>query len=274
MADAADAEHEYVTLSKFFQDEDLELKATDWPAQGGYGDVYGNNPNTIIQKFEENKQEAETLQWWVSPQTPAQWWFFSSMIPKYTGVSTCFLSFYNNANYDITLFDKDYKMNPKAAPSDAEDAWNAKFTNAFAGFKPQPWECTVEVTNEDLTTTKKQEAQNDNLLFWHMSQFDGSDAKLREIGKMKFSFAGNKGYKIVQSKKSGKNDMALAAIANGECFACVKTVQGIFAMNWAALDYKGDRKKYASLNKGWSEFLKIVGEMNQYGFITIDGDGY
>jgi len=272
----AEAEKEYVTLSKFFQDDELELKPNDWPNANGYADKWGNNPSGILAKLEEEKQEAENMQWWVSPNnTPAQWWFFSAMIPKYTGVSTCFLSFYSNPNMDITLFDKDYVMNPKAAPSDAEDAWNASFTNgAFVGFKPQPWKCTVVVTNEDLSEEKKVEDQNDNLLFWNMTQFDGSDAKLREIQKMKFSFAGNKGYKIVQIKKSGKSDMALAAIANGECFACVKTVQGIFAMNWADSTYKGNREKYASLNKGWSEFLKIIALMSEWGFITIDGDGY
>jgi len=273
----AEAEKKYVTLSAFIQDEDIELAEKDWPKNGGYGDVYGNNPKGVLDKLEDTKQENETLQWWVSgANTPVQWWFFSAMIPKYTGVSTCFLSFYNNPNMDITLFDKDYVMNPKAMPSEVPnpDGWNAKFTNAFAGFKPQPWKCTVEITNEDLTTTKKEVDQNDNLLFWYMTQFDGSDAKLREISKLKFSFAGNKGYKIVQAKKSGKNDMVIGAIANSECFACIKTVQGIFAMNWADQSYKGDRHKYASFNKGWSEFLKVVGELNTLTMITIDGDGY
>jgi len=272
----AEAEKKYVTLKKFFQDEDLELNTTDWPDSGGYGDAWGQNPNGILVQFDEKKVEGTTLQHWVTSNTPAQWWFFSCMIPKYTGVSTCFLSFYNNPNMDITLFDRDYVMNPKAM---AGGDWNAKFSNPPAnppvlGFRPQPWSCTVTVTNEDLSESTKEETQNDNLLFWQMSQFDGSDAKLRAIQKMKFSFAGNKGYKIVQAKKSGKNDMALAAIANGECFACVKTVEGIFAMNWADQNYKGDRNKYASLNKGWSEFLQVIGEMSQYGFITIDGDGY
>lgn len=272
MAEAENQEKKWVSLGDFVSDEKSpDLAPNDWPNVPAYAGTYGNNARKILEEFQDTSM-GEIVNY---NARAVENWFFSTVIPRYTGVSLCYCHSQNNDNMQVWLWDKEYKVNPNSAPG---GDWKSSFpehVGGYAGFKPHQWSCEVTVTNEDLTESKKVEAQNDNSLFWEMKCFDGTAASLRKLKTLKFSFAGNR-YKVVNSAKSGGTDCALVATGSGEALAAVKTKEGFLAMNWAIKDkYKGEgRKADVSLNKGYSAFLKFVMELNSLGIITVDGDGY
>jgi len=268
----AEAAQEYCELKELFKETDNEIKLPLhlWGEQGA--NYYSNEPVAILEKMAEDKHDDQGLNYFINIlQTPWQWNYFGTVVPAMSGVSLCFFAAQSlNADYKSYLYDKTYVKNPKA---EAGQAWDAKFT-AFDGFCPAVWSAKVPVTDPNtLETTLQEQAMNDNILAYNMWQYDGTKPKEMELKRLKFSFAGNQGYKVVQIFTTGKS-VFLAAQANSEVICALKTKEGILLANWADTKYEGNRRKWGSLKGKLSQFEDMFKALAENTFLTIDGDGF
>jgi len=271
----AEAAENYVELKDMFKDSDVELPGDMWTEQ--CANYYGNSPGNILEKIQGDlaaKGQAGLHYLIDKSKTPYEHYYFSGVVPKMTGVSLCFMAAQSlNSDYGCYLFDTTYKKNPK---SEKDGEFKAEFTSWF-GFAPCQWKAEMtKIDEETLEESKVMEDQNDNMLFWHMWQYQKAKPEtLTTLKKMKFSLAGNQ-YKVIKVDTTGASDCIVSAQGNGECLCAAKTKEGILVMNWASSQYKGEgRRKWGSLKGKNVQFYQAVKELFQeYELLTIDGDGY
>jgi len=275
-AEAAAAEIEQWELKEMTKDDDKEIPESVWGAQAAQ--YYGTTPGQILTKIQEDLQlqGKNSLGWLIDGnQTPWQHYFFSTVVPRMTGVSLCFMAEQSlQSNYGIYLWDTNYKLNPKAVKG---GEWKAEGLDNFQGFTGHQWKCEEKKFNEEtLEESMELTDQNDNMLFYVMHQYhkDKEDS-LSKLKKLKFSLAGNR-YKVIKVDTSGVADCLVTAEGNGECLCAVRTKDGILVANWADTTYKGEgRRKWGSLKGKNSQFLGMVIDLAQeYELLTIDGDGF
>jgi len=271
----AEAAENYVELKDMFKDSDVQLKDDVWNNQ--LANYYGSDPSSILEKIKEDLAATgkEGLHWLIDKNsTPYPHYYFSQVVPKMTGVSTCFMAAQSlNSNYGVYLCDPSYQKNPKA---EKDGEFKAEFTN-WGGFAPCQWKAQVKkIDEETLEETLVMEDQNDNMLFYMMWVYEKSKPDtLDKLKKLKFSLAGNQ-YKVIKIDTTGKSDCLVSAQGNGECLCAVKTKEGILVVNWADTQYKGaGRRKWGSLKGKNGQFYMLVKALfEEFELLTIDGDGY
>jgi len=273
MAEAA--EIKYVDLKEMTKDE-VEIPESVWNAQ--LAAYYGNTPGDILSKIQSdlaNSNGATGLGWLVNVKTtPYPHYFFSTVVPRMTGVSLAFCpqASMDAQTYAVWIHDAAYKLNPKAA---AGGEWKASGLENFNGFIQHQWKCEKTVIDEaTLEETTAMTDMNDNMLFWAMHMYHKTKPEtLTALKKLKFSFAGNQ-YKVIKVDTMGDSDSIVSAQGNGECLCACRTATGILVANWADLSYPGEgRRKWGSLKGKNIQFFQMVKDLsNEFELLAMAGD--
>jgi len=221
----------------------------------------GLNPSGAFDKIAEWKLDSIMCGHQSNPNYNANWQiphnFLCYALPELTGVSFSYIS--AQSEYTSYIYDPQYPQNPATMKMD-NVACNPN--TPFAGLKAIAWTVDKEVTNPETLEKEKTSVSinENNILYAVISYKTKADMALFEKPlpnqpnspplKSRFDFAMNMDYSTKAIAGNDQGEMYLCAQAANEVIFIVKVQEGIIILNWATMEYKGNRKPVGSL-KGY-----------------------